>query len=192
MEFLIVGVAILLVLLLAVGLLVQRGRRTTRLDDRDAPSGPRVRDPEPEVLPPAGDLLTPPVPVVVEPDLDVPQPAAGRLIRLRDRLGRSQSSLGRGLLSVLSRDRLDEQAGEDVEDTLLQADVGVAATQELVQRLRTRAMVAASGSPGQLRDLLAAELTAALGPDLDRSLRTLPHEDRPAVVLVVGVNGSGK
>jgi fused signal recognition particle receptor len=114
------------------------------------------------------------------------------LVRLRDRLARSQSALGRGLLAVLSRDRLDEQAWEDVEDTLLQADVGVAATREIVERLRTRAMVAASASPGQLRDLLTAELVTALGPDLDRTLRTLPHADRPAIVLVVGVNGSGK
>jgi len=185
-------VAILLVLLLAVALLVQRGRRTTRLDDGDRPPLPRVRHPEPEILPPVGDLLAPPVPDLVEPDLDVPAPSAGRLARLRDRLGRSQSSFGRGLLAVLSRDRLDEQAWEDVEDTLLQADVGVAATQEIVQRLRTKAMVASSGSPGQLRDLLAAELTAALAPDMDRSLRTLPHDERPAVVLVVGVNGAGK
>ncbi|MGI8694059.1 MAG: signal recognition particle-docking protein FtsY, partial [Geodermatophilaceae bacterium] len=191
MEFLIVGVAIMLVLLLGVALLVQRGRRTARLDDRPArPGAPAVR--EPDVLPPVGDLLTPPVPVLVEPEYDVPAPSAGRLARLRERLARSQSSLGRGLLSVLSRDRLDEQAWEDLEDTLLQADVGVAATQDLVERLRTQALVAASASPGALRDLLAAELTAALGPDLDRSLRTLPHDDRPAVILVVGVNGSGK
>jgi fused signal recognition particle receptor len=131
-------------------------------------------------------------PEVLAPELDRPAPSAGRLERLRDRLARSQSSLGRGLLSVLSRDRLDEQAWEDIEDTLLQADVGVAATMEIVERLRTRAMVAASAGPDELRELLAAELVAALGPDLDRSLRTLPHEERPAVVLVVGVNGSGK
>ncbi len=209
MEFLIIGVAILLVLLLAGVLLVQRGRRTIRLDEREppGPTGPTgTRVAEPGVLPPVGDLQVPPVPVpvpvdvdvdvdvdvIVEPELDVPAPAAGRLTRLRDRLARSQSSLGRGLLTVLSRDQLDEQAWEDIEDTLLQADVGVAATQDLVDRLRTRARVAASATPQQLRDLLAAELTAALGPDLDRSLRTLPHDGRPAVVLVVGVNGAGK
>ncbi|MBA3419539.1 MAG: signal recognition particle-docking protein FtsY [Geodermatophilaceae bacterium] len=192
MEFLIVGIAILLVLLLAVVLLVQRGSRTTRLSDREPASISQLREPESDVLPPVGDLLTPPVPVVVQPEFDLPPPSAGRLVRLRDRLARSQSALGRGLLAVLSRDRLDEQAWEDVEDTLLQADVGVAATQEIVERLRTRAMVAASASPGQLRDLLTAELVTALGPDLDRTLRTLPHADRPAIVLVVGVNGSGK
>ncbi|CAN5784870.1 hypothetical protein BH18ACT7_BH18ACT7_01100 [soil metagenome] len=190
MEFLILGVAILVVLLLAVALLVQRGRRVTRLDDEPAVEATR---PATDLLPPvAGDLQTPPVPVLVEPELDVPPPSAGRLGRLRDRLARSQSSLGRGLLSVLARDRLDEQAWADIEDTLLQADVGVTATQEIVARLRTRARVAASASPAELRELLAEELVTALGPDLDRTLRTLPEDDRPAVVLVVGVNGTGK
>jgi fused signal recognition particle receptor len=190
MEFLILGVAILVVLLLAVALLVQRGRRVTRLDDEPAVEATR---PATDLLPPvAGDLQTPPVPVLVEPELDVPPPSAGRLGRLRDRLARSQSSLGRGLLSVLARDRLDEQAWADIEDTLLQADVGVTATQEIVDRLRTRARVAASASPAELRELLAEELVTALGPDLDRTLRTLPEDERPAVVLVVGVNGTGK
>ncbi len=190
MEFLILGVAILVVLLLAIALLVQRGRRVTRLDDEPAVEATR---PATDLLPPVvGDLQTPPVPVLVEPELDVPPPSAGRLGRLRDRLARSQSSLGRGLLSVLARDRLDEQAWADIEDTLLQADVGVTATQEIVDRLRTRARVAASASPAELRELLAEELVTALGPDLDRTLRTLPEDDRPAVVLVVGVNGTGK
>ncbi len=197
MEFLIVGVAILVVLLLVVGLLVQRGRRVTRLEDdpaSDEVTSTITRPPD-DVLPPVRDDPQTMPPVVVEPAepaLDVPPPSAGRLERLRDRLARSQSSLGRGLLSVLSRERLDEQAWEDIEDTLLQADVGVGATQEIVDRLRTRARVAGSTGPGELRDLLAAELVAALGPDLDRTLRTLPQDDRPSVVLVVGVNGTGK
>ncbi|MBA3524600.1 MAG: signal recognition particle-docking protein FtsY [Geodermatophilaceae bacterium] len=195
MEFLILGIVILLVVLASVGLLVQRGRRVTRLDDE--PTGVRTEPTElrtapPDLISPVEDPLSPPVPIVVEPEFDVPTPGAGRLTRLRDRLARSQSSLGRGLLSVLSRDRLDEQAWEDVEDTLLGADVGVAATTEIVGRLRTRAKVAASAGPEQLRELLTAELVAALGPDMDRTLHTTPHADRPAVVLVVGVNGAGK
>jgi len=89
---------------------------------------------------------------------------------------------------------------EEVESTLLQADVGVAATTEIVDRLRTRTRVLGTRSEGELRGLLAAELTSALGPDLDRSLATGPHSGqpggqpggRPAVLLVVGVNGTGK
>jgi len=206
MEFLIIGAVILVVLLVAVALLVQRGRGIARLDDgpeapsREAPPQPQPpRDAVPEVLAPLDGLppLSPPVEApaggtAAEPALDAPPPSAGRLSRLRDRLARSQSSLGRGLLSVLSRDQLGEQDWEEIEDTLLAADVGVAATEEIVRRLRTQAMVAASGNPDRVRELLAAELTASLGPDLDRSLRTLPQDGRPAVILIVGVNGSGK
>ncbi len=207
MEFLIIGAVILVVLLVAVALLVQRGRGIARLDDgpeapsREAPPQPAQppRDAVPEVLAPLDGLppLPPPVEApaggtAAEPALDAPPPSAGRLSRLRDRLARSQSSLGRGLLSVLSRDQLGEQDWEEIEDTLLAADVGVAATEEIVRRLRTQAMVVASGSPDRVRELLAAELTASLGPDLDRSLRTLPQDGRPAVILIVGVNGSGK
>jgi fused signal recognition particle receptor len=112
--------------------------------------------------------------------------------RLRARLARSQSTLGRGLLSVLSRDHLDEDAWEQVEEALLTADVGVRATGEIVSRLRTRTKVLGTRSQGELRALLADELVTALQPDLDRSLRALPTDDRPAVMMVVGVNGTGK
>jgi fused signal recognition particle receptor len=130
---------------------------------------------------------------VVAPQLEVPDPTAGRLTRLRSRLARSQSTLGRGLFALLSRDNLDEDTWEEVEDTLLAADMGVAATQELVGRLRTRVRVDGVRTVSELRPLLREELVEAIGRDADRSLTTLPHEDgTPAVVLVVGVNGTGK
>ncbi|RZS86997.1 fused signal recognition particle receptor [Motilibacter rhizosphaerae] len=125
--------------------------------------------------------------------LERPEPVAGRLVRLRARLSRSQTSLGRGLLALLSRDSLDEDTWEEVEDTLLTADVGVGPTQELVERLRTRVRVLGTRSPEQVRDLLREELLALVAPELDRTLATTRHPDgRPAVVLVVGVNGTGK
>ena len=130
---------------------------------------------------------------VVGPVLEVPEPTAGRLHRLRARLSRSQTVLGRGLFTLLSRDVLDEDTWEEVEDTLLSADMGVAATTELVTRLRTRVRVDGVRSISELRPLLREELVRAIGTDADRTLRTLPHEDgTPAVVLVVGVNGTGK
>ena len=125
--------------------------------------------------------------------LDVPEPTAGRLTRLRARLARSQSTLGRGLFALLSRDVLDEATWEEVEDTLLTSDMGVSATTELVGRLRTRVRVDGLRTTGELRTILREELVTAIGRDADRSLATLPHPDgRPAVVLVVGVNGTGK
>ena len=129
----------------------------------------------------------------VAPVLDVPDPTAGRLTRLRSRLSRSQSTIGRGLFALLSRDVLDEDTWEEVEDTLLGADMGVAATTELVQRLRTRVRVDGVRTTSELRPMLREELVTAIGRDADRSLRTVPHEDgSPSVVLVVGVNGTGK
>ena len=127
------------------------------------------------------------------PQLETPEPTAGRLRRLRGRLSRSQSTLGRGLFALLSRDTLDDDTWEEVEDTLLSADMGMAATQDLVGRLRTRVRVDGVRTVSELRPLLREELVRSIGTDADRSLRTLPHEDgHPAVVLVVGVNGTGK
>jgi fused signal recognition particle receptor len=126
-------------------------------------------------------------PVVIER----PEPAAGRLQRLRARLARSQSTLGRALLALLSRDRLDEETWEEIEDTLLAADVGVAPTQELVERLRNRVRVeGASGAEASA--LLREELIAMLDPALDRDLHADRLEGKPGVVMVVGVNGVGK
>ena len=150
--------------------------------------------------PPPGPVTTPPVerpevllpPAEPVPELETPEPTARRMQRLRARLARSQNVFGRGLLSVLSREHLDEEAWEEVEDALLSADVGVGATAEIVDRLRDRTKVLGTRSAGELRALLADELVAAIRPDMDRSLRTLPHNGHPAVLLVVGVNGTGK
>ncbi|MGY1636401.1 signal recognition particle-docking protein FtsY [Geodermatophilus sp. SYSU D00742] len=216
MEFVLIAVAILVVaLVLGVGLLVGRGRRTTRLDD-DAALGTTLTRPRPPApapteeprptgstasglgLPP--ETAEPPAPTAplppAEPEpglvFETPPPSAGRLVRLRSRLARSQSSLGRGLLTVLARERLTEDDWEEVEETLLAADVGVAATTQIVERLRTQSMVLATASGAELRELLVRELTAVLGPDLDRTLGVDRREGRPGVVLVVGVNGAGK
>ncbi|HEY3631560.1 MAG TPA: signal recognition particle-docking protein FtsY [Jatrophihabitantaceae bacterium] len=184
--------AIVVVAAIAIaGLVIARrrpGPAETRPDTRPAPSR-RVPTPV-EPVPPVE------APVAAEepsaPTLETPEPTAGRLQRLRSRLARSQSTLGRGLLAVLSRGQLDDDAWDEVEAALLTADVGVGATTEIVERLRTRTRVQATRSPDELRALLADELVTALRPELDRSLHTTPHDGRPAVLLVVGVNGTGK
>jgi fused signal recognition particle receptor len=209
MEFVLIAIAILVVALVAgVGLLVGRGRRLTRLDD-DAATGTTLTRPRPPQAPPTTTAppadqpdavvpdAAPPVelpPAEPEPGLafETPLPSAGRLVRLRSRLARSQSSLGRGLLTVLAREKLTEDDWEEIEETLLAADVGVAATTRIVERLRTQSMVLATASPAELRELLVSELAGALGPDLDRTLGTDRRDGRPGVVLVVGVNGAGK
>ncbi len=124
-------------------------------------------------------------------EVEVPEPAAGRFLRLRRRLARSQSTLGRGLLSLLSRDTVDQATWDEIEETLLTADLGVQATSDLMERLRTRVRAEAPRDAEAARALLRGELIDLVGPDMDRSLRT-SCDGRPAVVLVVGVNGTGK
>jgi fused signal recognition particle receptor len=186
---------VVLAILLAVAFVAPR-RRAPRVPPPPSPVTPTVvAEAPPEVVEEAPAEVVeeaPAEPVPAAPALEVPEPTAGRLLRLRARLARSQTSLGRGLLSVLSRDKLDDDAWEEVEEALLTADVGVGATNEIVERLRTRTKVLGTRSPGELRALLAEELVTALQPDLDRTLRSTPTGDRPAVVMVVGVNGTGK
>jgi len=205
LELLLIALAIVVLAVgLIVALVVPRGPLGRRRREVPPPSGlptelPRSGPPLGSIdtlpAPPALDTATamPTTPVApTTPVLDVPEPTAGRMQRLRARLARSQNLLGRGLLAVLARDRLDDEAWEEIEDALLSADVGVRPTTEIVERLRTRTQVLGTRDPAQLRALLAEELVTALQPDLDRTLHTISTGDGPAVVLVVGVNGTGK
>jgi fused signal recognition particle receptor len=195
MEYVVAAVILLVVLVVgAVGLVVPRMRR------RQLPPPPAAAPTTTLERPPAAEVpldeLPPLVetPVIEEPQqrFETPEPSAGRMVRLRARLSRSQSTLGKGLLSVLSRDHLTDDDWEEIEDSLIGADVGVEATQVLVARLRERVRVLGTKSVADVRAQLAEELTSALEPEMDRSLKTEPHDGRPAVVLVVGVNGAGK
>ncbi|MGC4867172.1 signal recognition particle-docking protein FtsY [Micromonospora sp. DT53] len=197
-EYLVLALVLLGVLIAGtVGLVVPRLRRRpepplprTEVDTRaeEDLAGPPVEAPESDLS--TGVLVEPPP--VLEPQVEVPEPTAGRLVRLRSRLSRSQSVFGKGLLGLLARDHLDEDVWEEIEDSLITADVGVDATRDIVDRLRERTRVLGTRSASELRALLAAELVNALDPSLDRSLRTAPKDGVPAVVLVVGVNGAGK
>jgi len=133
----------------------------------------------------------PPIAPGPAPVAEAPPPLAGRMVRLRGRLARSQSGFGAVLLGLLSRDGLDDQEWEEIEDTLIGADIGVAPSHQIVEELRTQVKV--EGAHGDaVKALLRADLIQAVGADLDRSLRLGRHGDRPAVVLIVGVNGTGK
>ncbi|GAA3834034.1 signal recognition particle-docking protein FtsY [Brevibacterium ammoniilyticum] len=123
---------------------------------------------------------------------EVPTEPASRLVRLRERLAKSNSGLGRGLLNLLSRDTLDEATWEEIEDTLILADVGVEPTSELVDTLRERVKVLGTRDPDEVRALLREELIKLVDPTMDRELATSGTAGDPAVMLVVGVNGAGK
>jgi fused signal recognition particle receptor len=135
------------------------------------------------------DVLEPLAPT---PSIERPESASGRLQRLRARLARSNTAMGKGLLSLLSGGGLDEQAWEDVEDTLLSSDLGVEATMELVDSLRTRVKIQGARDEETVRAWLREDLLNLVDPSLDRSIASSRVEGRPAVVMVVGVNGTGK
>ncbi|MGV9239132.1 signal recognition particle-docking protein FtsY [Streptomyces nigra] len=164
-------------------------------DEAETPSDEERRTIE-EVDLPGGGATTVEEPPVVEElpptAIEVPEPTAGRLVRLRARLSRSQNALGKGLLTLLSREHLDEDTWEEIEDTLLTADVGVRPTQELVDSLRERVKVLGTRTPAELRGLLREELLKLVGTDMDRVVRTEPDDRKPGIVMVVGVNGTGK
>ena len=124
-------------------------------------------------------------------EVEAPEPTKGRLHRLRERLARSNNALGKGLLSLLARDDVDEDTWEQVEEILLTADLGVAATTELMDRLRSRIQVEGARDADSVRSLLRDELLALVDPTMDRTVQTKVN-GRPAVILVVGVNGTGK
>lgn len=155
----------------------------------EAPPGETVKPgAEPSSTAPVEDDLA----GLEEIQVETPEPAAGRLVRLRERLSKSNNALGKGLLMLLSRDKIDEDVWDEIEETLLLADLGTEPTLQLVDALRERVKVMGSRSPAEVRELLREELIKLVDPTLDRSLAVERHADRPAVVMVVGVNGVGK
>ncbi len=205
------GVVLLLGAGISIGLVTARRRRelsgaperrtlpeqptpagATRLDERDSrevdDTGAGAGD---SAVATAGldDLLAPPEEAL---GLERPERVGDRWQRLRGRLARSQGAFGKGLLGLLSRDRLDEETWEDLEDTLITADVGVGPSAAIVENLRVRARVEGFGGADDARAALREELVSALDSAGDRSLATARHDGVPAVVLVVGVNGTGK
>lgn len=158
---------------------------------RDAPKRTiaDVQLPEPDTIAPA-EPTAPPAPAPVQ--LDTIAPTEGRIDRLRGRLAKSQNALGKSVLGLLGAGDLDEDSWEEVEDTLLVADLGPVVTASVMAQLRSKLAVSGARTGEDARAVLRAALIAELQPDLDRSIKALPHEDKPSVLLVVGVNGTGK
>jgi fused signal recognition particle receptor len=202
MEYLIIVIALVVVAAIAGGAMLVRSRRRAV-----PPAAPPEEVPAPPAAPPAappvrgqeaqaGAAPSAPAPVVAGPPAAPaeapPQPLAGRMARLRGRLARSQTGFGSVVLNLLSRDALDEQGWEEIEDTLVTADLGAAPARQLVDELRTQVRVGGVRGGGEVRTLLRDDLIKQVGDGMDRSLHTARHGDRPAVILMVGVNGTGK
>lgn len=134
-----------------------------------------------------------PKPADAEPKpQDTIEPAVGRIGKLRGRLSKSQNVFGRSVLGMLSAGDLDDDAWEDIETQLIQADLGVKITTNVVDELREMIAERGVSSEDEARAMLRECLIAACKPELDRSIKAMPYNGKPAVVLVVGVNGTGK
>jgi fused signal recognition particle receptor len=159
---------------------------------RDAPkrSVADVQLPEPDTAEPPPPIE--PAAAATTPATEEIAPSEGRLERLRGRLARSQNALGRSLLGLIGGGDLDEDSWEQIEDTLLIADLGPTVTSSIVAQLRSRLASKDVQTEADARAVLRDVLITELQPGLDRSVRALPHDDHPSVLLVVGVNGTGK
>jgi fused signal recognition particle receptor len=202
---LIIVLAVIFVVLVLEGgwLLLVRPRRRRRgepvqvVTPPEAPGQDELRTPGEGAADAAGVVIAPPAPSRAPapppaPEIEKPPPSAGRLIRLRDRLARSQSSMGSVLLGLLSRDRLDDDTWDEIEEVLITADVGVVPARQIVDDLRTKVKVLGVRDVDQVRGLLRTELIGQIGEDLDRTLNEEKHSGAPAVWMMVGVNGTGK
>lgn len=145
------------------------------------PAEPAESEPTPE-----------PAPTPAPTKTDDIAPVQGRLGKLRGRMSKSQNVIGRGVLGILSAGDLDEDAWEEIEDTLLMADLGTKTTLAVVEDLRERIAINGVSSEAEAREMLRASLIDACKPDLDRSIKAMPYDGKPAVIMVVGVNGTGK
>ena len=218
MEYIILIVVLAVLLVGGVGsTLFLRGRSTRGIGKRDAGSlaggtGTATKEPTKEPTkeaptaqaPPSagteaagGATATAPAPQAPpsappKPAIEKPPPSAGRMVRLRARLARSQSGFGAALLSLLSRDRLDDDTWDEIEEVLITADVGVGPARQMVADLRTKVKVEGTRNTDEVRQMLRAELLEQVETAASRAVRTERHEGHPAIILMVGVNGTGK
>ncbi|WP_342801988.1 signal recognition particle-docking protein FtsY [Nocardia sp. No.11] len=171
---------------------------TAPTDTLPVETAPAETEPTPAETVPAEPVAEAPAPTApaevdaVAAAIEEIDPTSGRLERLRGRLSRSQNAVGKSLLGLLGGGDLDEDSWEEVEDTLVLADIGTASTAKIVERLREEMAARSVRTPEQARAALRDVLIEALRPELDRSIHALPHADHPAILLVVGVNGTGK
>jgi len=165
-------------------------------EQAEAPVAESEPGEEPAVVPAEPALVDEIAPTAPPEPVEEIEPASGRLERLRGRLSKSRSAFGQGLLGLLGAGDLDEDSWTEIEDTLLMADLGAATTQEVVEKLRAGIVSRGVRSAEDARAMLRDVLVEALHPEMDRAVRALPHETNgtklPGVVLVTGVNGTGK
>ena len=175
----------------------------TKSSESESPVENKPASAEPVVTEPAKPVETKPVETVpAEPEaaenvpvpaIETPEAAGTRMQRLKARLSKSGNPFGKALFNILAKDQLSEADWEDVEDTLLLADVGAEASEQLVEELRNDARIAGQSDPAEVRAALKDKLLKLVGTDTDRRLNADKEgANKPSVIIMVGVNGTGK
>ena len=175
----------------------------TKSSESESPVENKPAPAEPAVTEPAKPVETKPVETVpAEPEaaenvpvpaIETPEAAGTRMQRLKARLSKSGNPFGKALFNILAKDQLSEADWEDVEDTLLLADVGAEASEQLVEELRNDARIAGQSDPAEVRAALKDKLLKLVGTDTDRRLNADKEgANKPSVIIMVGVNGTGK
>lgn len=175
----------------------------TKSSESESPVENKPASAEPVVTEPAKPVETKPVETVpAEPEaaenvpvpaIETPEAAGTRMQRLKARLSKSGNPFGKALFNILAKDQLSEADWEDVEDTLLLADVGAEASEQLVEELRNDARIAGQSDPAEVRAALKDKLLKLVGTDVDRRLNADKEgANKPSVIIMVGVNGTGK
>ena len=175
----------------------------TKSSESESPVENKPAPAEPAVTEPAKPVETKPVETVpAEPEaaenvpvpaIETPEAAGTRMQRLKARLSKSGNPFGKALFNILAKDQLSEADWEDVEDTLLLADVGAEASEQLVEELRNDARIAGQSDPAEVRAALKDKLLKLVGTDVDRRLNADKEgANKPSVIIMVGVNGTGK
>lgn len=213
----IVVVAVIAIALIIAGVLADRARKKRietaeqAREDREAAakeaadtaiaaqqaerSGQSESEPEPPAATPEPAAMPTPTPAPASSAASesAPESATSRMTRLKARLANSANPFGKALFNILAKDHLSEADWEDVEDTLLMADVGADASEQLVDELRNDARITGTHDPAQVREALRSKLLAMVGTDTDRRLNAdKPEAHKPSVIIMVGVNGTGK
>jgi len=174
-----VAIAVVLIIAISVLVIVRKSATSTKVTAEVIASDL----PEYEIL---GTVESKSIP------MDVPESMEGRKVKLRERLGRSQGSLGQAFKQTFSGSAVSDDSWQDLEDTLIMADLGVSAAAGIVETLKNAVKKSGASSPEDLHEIAKSELIKLVDGGFDRTLHIDRHSDRPAVVLTVGVNGTGK
>lgn len=176
-QNLILGLVFALTMIAIVGVLILRGRKQPKSTQLETPTTSSPSVTVPTFATEAAKPIT---------------PAQDQSQKFKDRLAKSQSLIGDSFRSLFGSSSITSEAWTDLEDALILSDVGAKNSAEIIGNLQSALKKSSASEPAALKEIAKQELTKLVRGDFDRTLKTARKKDQPAVVLTVGVNGTGK